>query len=49
MYVRIKGNIMYDSTGDYVGKIRLTRKGDIVIWDNDISGLDINGKYYNSD
>lgn len=46
MYVKIKGNKMYDSDGSYVGRIRLTRNGDIVIWDNDISGLNINGKYY---
>lgn len=46
LYVKIKGCRMYDSAGDYVGKIRITGKGDIVIWDNDISGVNINGRYY---
>lgn len=46
IYVKIRGNKMYDSTGEYVGRIRLKRNGDIVIYKGDISGFDINGTYY---
>ena len=46
MYVKIKGNKMYDGDGEYVGRIRLKRNGDLVIYGVHITGLDINGTYY---
>lgn len=45
MPVTIKGNKMYDKADKYVGKIRKKSDGDIVIFDCDISGFDINGTY----
>ena len=46
MYVKIKGDKMYDRDGAYVGRIRLKSDGNIVIFGGDISGIDIDGTYY---
>lgn len=45
MYVKIKGNKMYDSDGSYVAKIRKKANGDIVIYADNLPSIDFDGTY----
>ncbi len=45
MYVEIKRNKMYDRAGEYVGRLRLKRNGDLVIY-GVTANYDINGTYH---
>lgn len=48
MPVKIKGNKMYDSSGEYVAKIRKKANGDIVIYADNLPSIDFDGTYKKS-